>query len=86
MSSGDDLNENDLWQIKSGTVVWEFGKALTALHESNPWPDFPLLPSAMSSLMTELWDNGFSQSEIREAFEGALAHMPAYAAGEERRT
>ena len=29
MSSGDDLNENDLWQIKSGTVVWEFGKALT---------------------------------------------------------
>ena len=34
--------------------------------------------------MTELWDKGFSQSEISRAFEGAIADMPRYAAGEER--
>ena len=39
----------------------------------------------MTHLMTELWDQGFSQTEIREAFEAALAAMPDYAAGEERR-
>jgi hypothetical protein len=39
----------------------------------------------MNDLMTELWDNGFSQSETRSAFEKAFADMPRYAAGEERR-
>ncbi len=39
----------------------------------------------MTQLMTELWDQGFSQTEIREAFEAALVAMPDYAAGEERR-
>jgi hypothetical protein len=40
----------------------------------------------MRYLMTELWDRGFSQSEIGEAFESALIDMPRYAPGEERRT
>jgi hypothetical protein len=39
----------------------------------------------MNYLMTELWDNGFSQSEIRASFRGALDDMNRYAAGEERR-
>jgi len=47
--------------------------------------DIPFLSSAMSYLMTELWDNCFSQTEIRQAFEGAVADMPGYAAGEEVR-
>jgi hypothetical protein len=37
-------------------------------------------------LMTELWDHGFSQSEIRAAFMDALSDMNRYAAGEERRS
>jgi SOS response regulatory protein OraA/RecX len=41
---------------------------------------------AINYLMTELWDKGFSQSEIREAFNAAVADMPRYAAGEERRS
>lgn len=36
-------------------------------------------------LMTELWDHGFSQSEVRCAFEAALGDMGRYAAGAERR-
>lgn len=35
--------------------------------------------------LTSLWDRGFSQSEIRNAFERAVAEMPQYTAGEERR-
>ena len=37
-------------------------------------------------LMTEFWDQGFSQTEIRIAFTEALPDMDRYAAGEERRS
>jgi hypothetical protein len=40
----------------------------------------------MNYLMTELWDHGFSQSEIRASFMDALNDMNRYAAGEERRS
>ncbi len=66
-------------------LVQQFGEALRELHQGNPWPDLPLLPRAMNHLMTELWDRGFSQTEIREAFNGAVADMPRYAAGVEVR-
>lgn len=39
----------------------------------------------INTLMTELWDNGFSQTEIRVAFEEAIRDLPRYAAGQERR-
>ncbi len=66
-------------------VVYQFGEALKALHRTNPWPDLPLLPRAMNHLMAELWDHGFSQTEIRDAFESAVADMPRYAADNEVR-
>ncbi len=66
-------------------AVNQFGLSLKALHQTNPWPDSPLLARAMNHLMTELWDHGFSQTEIREAFESAVADMPRYAADEEAR-
>jgi len=37
-------------------------------------------------LMTEFWDQGFSQTEIRRAFMAALGDMNRYAAGDERRS
>ena len=40
------------------------------------------LTQHVNDLMTELWDNGFSQTEIREAFEDAVRDMPRYAAEE----
>jgi len=81
----DTQNPEDQWQNQAMDVVHRFGLALKELHERNPWPDLPLLPGAMNQLMTELWDQGFSQAEIREAFEKTVADMPRYAAGDERR-
>lgn len=75
----------DQWQDQSLAAVYQFGLALKDLHRTNPWPEISLLPRAMNQLMTELWDHGFSQTEIREAFEGAVADMSRYAAGDEVR-
>ncbi|PBC05480.1 hypothetical protein [Mesorhizobium sp. WSM3860] len=75
----------DAWQLRFSTTVYNFGVALRELHDSNPWPELPLLPHAMNCLMTELWDHYFSQTEIREAFEAAIADMPSYAGGDEIR-
>jgi hypothetical protein len=86
MSEQDERSPEDKWQDRSMAAVYQFGVALKDLHRSNPWPDLPLLPGAMNHLMTELWDHGFSQTEIREAFEEAVADMPRYAAGEEVRS
>ncbi|MNV29481.1 hypothetical protein D3C71_1207090 [compost metagenome] len=36
-------------------------------HQANPWLDQPLLPQAINSLTTELWDARFSQAEGRYA-------------------
>ena len=85
MSEKDRRGPEDRWQDQSMTAVQQFGAALSELYQSNPWPDQPLLPRAMNHLMTELWDRGFSQSEIREAFNDAVADMPRYAAGDEVR-
>lgn len=84
MTDFDPDGPNDAWQLRSSDVVWRFGQDLKALHQTNPWPDQPLLPQAINSLMTELWDAGFSQTEIRDAFAAAIADMLRYAAGEER--
>ena len=77
---------NDAWQAKTADAVWRFGQELKALHQTNPWPHIPLLPNAINHLMTELWDAGFSQTEIRDAFSAAVTDMPRYAAGQERRS
>ena len=62
----------------------KLSETLAAMHGTNPWPRVPVLQAAMNYLMTELWDRGFSQTEIREAFESAVLDLPGYAAGEER--
>lgn len=81
MREQDDPGPEDKWQDQSMAVVEQFAEALKELHQSNPWPDIPLLPRAMNHVMTALWDHGFSQTEIREAFNDAVADMPRYAAG-----
>jgi hypothetical protein len=87
MTTPFDLDDpQDAWQSRVSTTICNFGIALRDLHDSNPWPDRLLLPQAMNYLMTELWDHSFSQTEIREAFEAAVADMPRYAAGDEVRS
>jgi hypothetical protein len=85
MNDEEQWSPEDEWQCRSTAVVHQFGLSLQELHESNPWPEFRLLPNAMNTLMTELWDRGFSQTEIREAFNRAIADMPRYTAGVEAR-
>lgn len=76
----------DAWQMRTSAAIQNFGVALRELHETNPWPERPLLPLAINHLMTELWDHRFSQTEIREAFEAAMEDMPRYAGGNETRS
>lgn len=78
--------ENDAWQTRSYNAAADFAAAVKALHETNPWPEHVLLDQAINTLMTELWDRGFSPTEIRSAFESATLDMPRYAAGQERRS
>jgi len=56
------------------------------LVTQNPHHAAAPLKHIINTLMTELWDRNFSQSEIRAALEAAINDMPRYAAGEERRS
>ena len=76
---------HDEWQSRMTSAPYEFAKAVRELHDNNPWPEQAALDQAINTLMTELWDRCFSQTEIREAFESAIADMPRYAAGQETR-
>ena len=78
-------NEQDTpWEGLCLDAASEFARQCADLKRSNPY-ELDALESIINTLMTELWDNGFSQSEIRTAFENAILDMPRYAAGEERR-
>jgi len=77
--------QNDEWQSKWLDAVHQLAATLNDMEQSNPWPSQPLLPQVMNYLMTELWDSGFSQTQIRQAFDEAVADMPRYAAGDEVR-
>ena len=80
-----DLSEGDKWQLRCNEAAWVFGKECAELAESSPF-DFPSpLNGIINTLMTELWDRNFSQSEIWSAFEEAIKDMPRYTAGLERR-
>jgi hypothetical protein len=77
--------EDDVpWEVLSSEAAWEFARTVRRLAKSNPYGN-SVLDFIINTLMTELWDNGFSQTEIRTAFESAIADMPRYAAGEEKR-
>ena len=77
--------QNDEWQSRWLDAIYQLVSSLKELEQTNPWPEQPLLPQAMNYLMTELWDRGFSQTQIRQAFEDAVSDMPRYAAGDEVR-
>ena len=78
------MTEDVPWEVECYNAASAFGRQCHDLKESNPY-DRIALDEIINTLMTELWDNGFSQSEIRSAFEQALTDMPRYTAGLERR-
>ena len=85
MSSERMTDAHDDWQTRYEMAVYQFGLALKELHRDNPWPEQHILPKAISYLATELWDHGFSQTEILHAIAKAAADVPEYTAGEEVR-
>ena len=78
------MDDHVPWEGKCDAAVVAFARQCVELKQSNPYQLAPL-ESIFNTLMTELWDNGFSQSEIRSAFEIALRDMPRYTVGQEIR-
>ncbi len=79
------MTDETPWEVECYSAAWAFGQKCLDFKKSNPY-DLVALDRLINTLMTELWDNGFSQTEIRSAFEQALADMPRYAAGLEKRS
>jgi hypothetical protein len=77
------VSKDDPWEGQCLNAAYEFARRCRQLYDQNPYKEVPL-ESIINTLMTELWDNGFSQTEIRNAFNAAIEDMPRYAAGEER--
>lgn len=78
------MTKIDSWEGRSLDAAAAFATQCRELYVENPYKEIPLR-SIINTLMTELWNNGFSQSEIRHAFEAAVGDMSRYAGGEERR-
>jgi hypothetical protein len=72
------------WEGRCLEEAHKFSLRCVELRDGNPH-DRPPLEEIVPDLITELWDRGFSESEIRTAFERALSELPQYTAGEERR-
>jgi hypothetical protein len=71
------------WEARCFEAARVFGRECADLTKSNPYGvQTDPLGSLINTLMTELWDNGFSQSQIRTAFQAAIRDMPRYTAGE----
>lgn len=80
-----DDDEQDAWQIKNGLLVQAFARGLVRQHLTNPFEEYAVINELLNDVMTILWDHGFSQTAIREAYENAVEDLPRYAAGQERR-
>ena len=86
-------SEGDVAVLSADEVVWfgaddaayAFGEECAKFRDENPYSDRNALNVIINTLMTELWDRGFSQTEIRTAFQDALGDMNRYAAGYEQR-
>jgi hypothetical protein len=74
------------WEAQCANAAYLFALRCADLITQNPYNSAAPLNGIITSLMTELWDRNFSQTEIRTAFEEAIKDMPRYAAGEERRS
>jgi hypothetical protein len=74
------------WEGQCARAAYQFAFDCADLAARNPHNLAAPLNGIINSLMAELWDRNFSQSEIRIAFEEAIKDMPRYAGGDERRS
>jgi hypothetical protein len=81
----DDRDEELRAFLAAYDLAADLAKRCNQLREMYRPSNNDALRDVISTLMTELWDQRFSQTEIRDAFTTALDDMPRYAAGQERR-
>lgn len=84
--SPDDLTEEERALFGAYDMATDLAIRCRQLRDMNVSVSPRALDDLVNTLMTQFWDQGFSQSEIRNAFMAAIADMNRYAAGEERRS
>ena len=81
-----ELDDETSWATRAVDTGNTFAANCRNLCNENPSKYADPLSKIMNDTMTELWDHGFSQTEIRHAFLGAIDDLPRYAANKERRS
>ncbi len=79
------MTESVPWEGQCIDATNQFAARCSELKKQNPYSETDTMKYIADALVTDLLDRFFSQTEIRSAFESALANLPKYAAGEERR-
>src|SRR5579859_7647861 len=68
------MGDDTPWEARSYFAAHEFARRCAELRDSNPY-DQVALDHIIVTLATELWDRGFSQTEIKRSFEGAFSAL-----------
>jgi hypothetical protein len=77
------MSDETPWEVGCLAGAAPFAEHCVEMKKTNPY-ESDVLKYIMPYLMTELWDRGFSQTEIRTAFEEAIHQLPGYAVQEKR--
>jgi hypothetical protein len=80
------LDNETEWRMDCLKLATDVAIECRKIQTDNPNQTISTIDVVIADLVTELWDQGFSQTEIRHAFKIAIDSLPAYAAGEERRS
>ena len=81
----DDLTHEERVLFAAHRLAADLAAKCRTLREMDVSVSATALDDLVNYQMTEFWDQGFSQTEIRAAFAAALDDMNRYAAGQERR-
>lgn len=81
----DDLTNEERVLFSAYSIAADLAAQCRQLRAMDVSVSATALEQVVNTLMTEFWDQGFSQADIRRAFTAALDDMNRYAAGRERR-
>jgi hypothetical protein len=81
----DDLTNEERVLIGAYGIAADLAAQCRQLREMDVSVSATVLEQVANTLMTEFWDQGFSQTDIRRAFTAAFDDMNRYGAGKERR-
>ncbi len=81
----DDLTNEERVLFGLRSIAADLAAQCRQLREMDVSVSETALEQVVETLMTEFWDQGFSQADIRRAFMAALDDMNRYAGGRESR-